>query len=261
MNEQDQFLNGLENDQNKTIDVLEQPLGPTGTTPPTEDGAGATGATGADGDDDGDEGDELKPRNRRERRLVKKLQDERESSIFLSGKLEAVNEAKKAVNEESDYLKAVERIYGTDSPEAQLATDLLKKAIVGAREDAREQALAEMRAERHREREEVVAANRELDMVIEDIEDAYDVTLSEVQQKGFFQLMHRMSPKDSDGTVIAYADPHAVWEVFQEKLQRRGTGNQAKNLSARSMVQSGASKESTLADDSQARFLRENGII
>lgn len=260
MNEQDQFLEGLKEDQ-KPIDVLEAPLGPTGATPPKEDEQhGATGATGAEGEDD-DEANGIKPRNRRERRLVQKLNEERESSIFLAGKLEARNEAARAVTEESDYLKAVERIYGTDTPEAQLATDLLKKAIIGSREDAKREAIEEMRAERIREQEAILAANRELDNVLEDIEDTYDVTLSEAQQKSFFQLLHKMSPKDREGTVIEFADPHAVWEVFQDRITRRGTDNRAKNLSARSMVQSGASKESTLADDSHARFLRENGII
>ncbi len=258
MSVQDEFLKGLEDDQGKTVDILEQPFGPTGTTPSGDEGQGATGPTG-EADDELEDG--LKPRNRRERRLVKKWQEERESSIFMAGKLEARSEAAKAVTEESDYLKAVERIYGTDSPEAQLATDLLKKAIVGAREDAKRDAIAEMREERVRESQSQAAAERELDDLLEDIEDTYDVTLTDTQQKSFFQLLHKMSPKDAEGVVLEFADPHAVWEIFQEKIQKRGTDNRAKNLSARSMVQSGASKESTLADDSASRFLRENGII
>ncbi len=262
MNEQDQFLRGLESDQDKGIDILDQPLGPTGSAPAKDDELGATGATGkAEGDEDDDDLGTIKPRNRRERRLVNKMTAERESAIFLAGKLEARTEATKAITEESDYLKSVERIYGNDSPEAQIATDLLKKAIIGAREDAKNSAIAEMRAERQREQEAVASANRELDSVIDDIEDTYDVTLTPVQQKGYFQLLHKMSPKDVDGNIANYADPHAVWEVFQDKIQKRGTDNRAKNLSARSMVQSGASKDSTLADDSSLRFLKENGII
>lgn len=264
MNEQEQFLKGLEDDQNKKIDILDQPLGADGAAPAKEDALGATGASGATGsaEDDDDESDGIKPRNRRERRLVKKLQEERESSIFMAGKMAAVSDAKKAVTEESDYLKAIESLYGTATPEAILATDLLKKAIVGAREDAKREAIEEIRAERQREIQEQMAANQELDSIIEDLEDTYDVTLNEAHQKSFFQLLHKMSPKDRNGEVIGYADPHAVWEVFQEKISKnKGTDNRAKNLSARSMVQSGASKESTLQDDSQARFLRENGII
>lgn len=263
MSEQNRFLESLDDDQNRSVDILDQPLMPEGESKPEEgkEGEGATGA--AEGvDDEKDEDGELKPRNRRERRLVKKLQEERESSIFLAGKLEARSEAERVVTEESDYLKAVERIYGTDSPEAVLATDLLKKAIIGARDEAKAQAIAEMRAERAREKEETSAANRELDSFIEDIEDTYDVTLSEPQQRGFFELLRKMSPKDpTTGQVVAYADPHAVWDVFQDRLKKKGTDTRAKNLASRSMVQSGASKESNLQDDTQTRFLKDNGII
>jgi hypothetical protein len=262
MNEQDQFLKDLENDQDKSIDVLEQPLGPTGESSEKGEAKEVIGTTDKSEDDEEGTGLPLKPRNRRERRLMQKLQEERESSIFLAGKLEARSEAARVVSEESDYLKAVERIYGNDSPEAQLATDLLKKAIIGAKEDAKAAAIAEMRAERQREKDEAISANRELDSFIEDIEDTYGVTMSETHQRGFFQLLQKMSPKDRDGNVVGYADPHAVWEVFQEKIQKRTVpDNRAKNLSARSMVQSGASKESTLQDDSHMRFLTENGII
>lgn len=260
MNEQEKFLEGLDNDQTKVVDVLDQPL--DGSTPTEKKEETQVEGEGKEGEDEGeDDLGTLKPKNRRERRLVKKLTEERESSIFLAGKLEAQSEAKKSLTEEADYLKSVERIYGTDSTEAQLATDLLKKAIIGARDDAKQQAVEEMRQERLREREEAKAANQELDDFVEDIEDTYGVTMNETHQRGFFQLLGKMSPKDGSGNITSYADPHAVWEIFQEKIQSKGTDNRAKNLSARSMVQSGASKESTLADDSQARFLRENGII
>lgn len=253
MTEHEQFFKDLEDDQSVKPDILEQPL--TDEAPKAEEDEVVT-----DTDDDADD-EGVKPKNRRERRLAQKLQDERESSIFLAGKLAARTEAERAITEESDYLKAVERIYGTETPEAQLATDLLKKAIVGARDDAKEQALAELREEREREIEEEREAIRELDSYVEDIEDTYGVSLTDSQERSFFQLLQKMSPKDSDGNVVSYADPHAVWEVFQDRLQKQGTDNRAKTLSARSMVQSGASKESTLQDDSHTRFLRESGII
>lgn len=265
MNETEQFLHDLENDQqSQGVDVLEQPLVPTGATGGTspeeeDDDQGATGTT-EDVDDDDDEN--FKPKNRRERRLLRKLQAERESSIYLSGRLEARSEAERALTtEESDYLKGIERIYGTDSPESQLATDLLKKAITGMGKDAEERAYQRMVAERQQELAEEQEAQAELDGFLEDIEDTYDVSLSDAQQRGFFQLLQKMSPKDRQGNVIDYADPHAVWEIFQERMQKKPTQNRAKTLASRSMTQSGATKESTLKDDATARFLRENSII
>lgn len=271
MSEQNKFLEDLGNDQNREVDILDQPLDPAAAK---EEGKQEDGATGEEGDGgvhkeegaEGEEGDglgkDVKPRNRRERRLVRKLQEERESSIFLAGKLEAREEAKRAVgSEEADYLGAVERIYGTETPEAQLATELLKKALVGVRDDAEARALAKYREERQQEQEAQRKAESELDNIVDDIEDTYDVTLTEPQERSFLQLLQKMSPKDKNGNVISLADPHAVWEVFQDKLKGKGTDNRAKTLSARSMTQSGAAKDSKLGEDATTRFLQESGII
>ncbi len=254
MNEQEQFLTDTETDVTK-VDVMEQPLVPDASASTLEEREGKEGSEN-DEDDGG-----LKPRNRRERRLMTKLQEERESSMFLAGKLEARTEAARAVTEEADYLKAVERIYGTDTPEAALATDLLKKAISGARDDAEERAYRRVSEERAKETEQFSAAESELDSMIDDIEDEYGVNLTESQERSFFQMLEKMSPKDKEGNVVEYADPHAVWEVFSERMQRRPVNNRAKDLSSRSMVDSGAQKDSTLQEDSTARYLREQGII
>lgn len=258
MNEQEQFLMGLDTDQTKEVDVLDQPLNP-------EPAKVEDGGENEDGEDEGGvEG--IKPKNRRERRLMRKLQEERESSIFLAGKLEAREEGRRSLSEENDYLKGIESIFGNSTTEGQLATDLLKKAFIANRDEAKRQAIEEMRAERQKEVEAERAAKRELDGFIDEIEDTYEVTLTEPQERAYFQLLQKMSPKDSEGNVTNYADPHAVWEVFQEKLKaNKGTGNRAaKELSARSMVQSGATKDSTLnkdKEDAMERYLRENGII
>lgn len=269
MNEQDQFLSDLETDQNRGVDVLDAPLFPEPAKTEEGEAAGQDGAAAADHggqteDDDGNfGGDDMKPRTRRERRLLRKLDDERASSIFLQGKLAAREEARVAVTEESDYLKSVERIYGTETPEAQLATDLLKKAIIGARDDAKAQAIAELREERRREVEEVREADGQLDDIIDDLEDTYDFEFNAAQEKSFLQLLQKMSPKDSSGSVVSLADPHAVFEIFQERLKtaKSGTVSRAKDASARSMVQGAASAESTLKDDAATRFLKESGII
>lgn len=254
MNEVEEFLKDTESDPTK-VDVLDASLIP-------EDPVKGNEGTGADTNDDEGNG-ELKPRNRRERRLMDKLAAERESSSFMAGKLAARTEAERFISEESDYLKGVERIYGTDSPEAQIATDLLKKALVGMANDAEERAYQRIMSERDRETQEFTAAQTELDNIVDEIEDEYGVTLTAPQEKAFFTLLERMSPKDRDGNVREYADPHAVYEVFQEKLAKRPSPetNRAKDLSSRSMVNSGTSKESNLDNDVTARFLKEQGII
>lgn len=257
MNEQEQFLEDLKGKEKERYDILSAPLVP-------EEGEQQQDETVTTQDED-----ELEPvagitpRNRQERRRLERLAADRESAIFLQGKLAAREEAKSTTTEESDYIKSIERIYGNETPEAQLATSLLKQAVLGARDDAKSQALAEMRAELQAQNAQVAEADSELEGFVEDIEDTYNVRLTESQEKSYFQLLEKMSPKDREGNVIEYADPHAVWEIFSERAKARGsaTTNRSKQLSDRSMTQSGASQGSQLKDDAAARFLKDQGII
>lgn len=265
-NEYDQFLSGLEDDQQQGVDILEQPLVPGVPPAPGETPAQQVTPPQADDDDD-DGGDvlEFKPRNRRERRLLRKLTDEKNSSSFLAGKLEAMTTAQQSLsNEEADYLKGLDSIFGTDTPETRAATDLLKKAFIGSREDAKRAAIAEYRAEQQQEAEKSQRAQAELDGFIDEIEDTYGVQLNATQEKSFVDLLRKMSPKDANKNIVGYADPHAVWEVFVERSKKTATPNvvpRAKNLANRSMTQGATPVPSTLQDDSAVRFLRESGII
>ncbi len=240
-NEQEQFLKDVE----VPLDVFNQPITPEKVeeeVKPEEDA------------------DEL--RNRRERRLNAKLQAERESSIQLAARLEALSEIKESQKEnDADYLKTVERIYGTDSPENSMATDLLKQALKSVEDSATEKAYARMKAEQEQTQQAVVNEEKVLDSMIEEIEDTYQADLQdEKTRKGFFTLLEKMSPKDKNGNILQYADHNNVWELYQSQNTKK-PDTQAKDLSSRSMVQSGASTQSQLTNDVQTRWLQENGLI
>lgn len=204
---------------------------------------------------------EYKPKNRRERRLTQKLEAERQSAIDLAERLSRLEQARSVSEEDADYLKGLELIYGTDSPEAIQATELLKKAITGVREDAETRAYQRFLDSQNQELQAVAEAEEELDIILDGIEDRYKVELTEDQEAAYFQLMQKMSPKDKNGNVVGLADPDAVWEIFSERMNKPRTDSRAKELSARSMVQSGATKDSTLKDDAAERQLREWGIL
>lgn len=238
---QEEFLKDL---NPKEEGVFEAPLTPEAPKPEKEE----------------EESEEQKF-NRRERRLAAKLQAEREAGIVMAARLEALTEAQKLRNavEPSEYLKSVERIYGTNSPEAQEATELLKSALKGVEERATNRALEQFREEQRKEREAVAKEEKTLDTMVEQLEDEYNVSLDSQTKKSFFQLLEKLSPKDSNGEVIAYADHHAVWEELQSRKQQ--PTNRAKDLASRSMVKTGASPSTTVETDSNERWLKENGII
>lgn len=239
---QDEFLKEFEPKEGET--QLEQPLFPEKGEEKTEE-------------------EELPEdlKNRHLRRLEKKLQMERESGIALAARLETLSEAQRFRQEmpEGEYLKTVERIYGTNSPEAIEATELLKQSLRDVKNAARDEALETFREEQRRERGAVQQEEQNLDGMIEELEDEYRTAMNENTKRGFFQLLEKMSPKDREGNIIAYADHHAVWEELQTKKQ--STNTRAKDLASRSMVQTGASPSSGVEVDANERYLKEQGII
>lgn len=241
-NEQEEFLKDL-NPDNKT-DVLTENLIP------------ATEAKTEEGEKESDE-DKF---NRRERRLQTKLQAERESSIALAARLEALTEAQKFSRENTPEVdETIARIYGTNTPEAAEATALLQKAMSNVENRATEKALEKFREEQQKERDAVATEEKSLDSMIEEIEDETGTTLDGQTKQGFFQLLEKLSPKDTDGNIIAYADHNAVWDELQAR--KKPQVSRAKDLAARSMTATGSSPKTGVEAESNERWLRENGII
>jgi hypothetical protein len=247
MNEQEQFLKDLERNED------EDPFAAL-NTPEEEEKT-------EEEDEPENQPEEIK--NRRHRRLEEKLQAEREANIALNARVEALAEATRS-KESPDFLSRIERIYGTDSPEAVAATELLKQSFLDVKEEAKRELREELRQEQLQRQAEEKKEAAVLDSMLEELEDEHGIDLtspkSEATRKGFFRLLEKMSPKDSTGTVIAYADHHAVWEEYRSKVAKK-PDTRAKDLASRTMVQSGASKESNLQDDATLRFLKDNGLI
>lgn len=244
--EQQKFLEDL--GVKPEVDVLEKPL--MDESSPEEEAE--------------KEGD-MKLKNRRERRLDAKLQAERETNIALNSRLQTLSEVKtlRETTEEADYLKRVERIYGNATPEAKEATELLKEALKGVHESAKREAMEEslnkFEADRLKETEAVKEEEKNLDSILDSLEEDYNVDMSDTAVRtGFLTMLEKLSPKDKEGNIIEYADAKEVYELYEA---RREKSSRAKELASRSMTRSGASQESKLEDDASVRFLKENGII
>lgn len=199
-------------------------------------------------------------KTRRERRLMEKLQGERESSIALAAKLDAITQSQNSRTEQSQFLDVAERIYGNQTPELREATELLKTALMGAKDEAKREALAEWQSINQKEKDAISSSEKRIDQMIESIEDERNIDLSEGPHRtGFLKLLERMSPKDSAGNIIEYADHYAVWDVYQSQVKK--PVNPAKELASKTMTTSASSSNSNLTNDAHEQWLRENGII
>lgn len=209
----------------------------------------------------------ITPRDNREARRAKAaLQAEREANIALNARLETITEQQRFAREtNSDNVdENLIRLYGNDEKgllAAKITQDLLNKT----KQEAREEALESFRDEQTKAEQEVATYRNELDGMLEDIEDEYNVDLtSDTPQatrarQGFYAALQKLSPKTQDGTVTDYADPLATWEYFQ--AQQKPTNTRAQDLGSRSMVRSGASGDSKLEASATERFLKDAGII
>ena len=202
-------------------------------------------------------------RNRHVRRLEAKLQAEREANIASAARIEALSEAQKFREQSniSGWEEKARRIYGNDKPENAAASDLLVQSIREASESAKREALEEARAEYRQQSEEDTKEVNTVQNYIEKIEDQFGVDFTSTQQaqekqREFKDLWFRLSPKDSNGDVIEYADPYEVFEIFK---QRDGS-SRAKDLSSRGMVRS-QTVETGVQDDATTKYLKDNGIL
>lgn len=244
MNEQERFLSDLD----EKVNVLEQPItDETGDEPEKKE--------------ETPEETEQKAKNRRERRLLEKNQQLREEAIATSARLQALTEAQnlRKESEPADYLKRIEKIYGNATPEAQEATELLKEALEGVKLSAREEALAEYERRKNSEAEDVQKEEANLDNILDSVEDEYGIDMSGDDRVGYLALLEKLSPKDSQGNIIEYADPDSTAELYLSRKEK--SNDRAKELAGRSMTRSGASTNSKIEEDSALRFLKDNGII
>lgn len=255
--EETSFLDDVLVEEKEKPNPLDEPIVPVKPAKAEEDDK--------DEDEDEDEADDataIKPRDNREaRRAKEQLRKEREDNAFMAGRLEAMGEAARTASssEAADYLKQVERIYGTNTPEAAEATRLLQEALKGVHESAVEKAYERFNEDKKREATELKEARERLSGMVEDVEDEFNITMTPALQTSFFNLLQRMSPKDASGQIIEYADPFAVFESLQTRIQTRKTDTKAKDIASRSMAQSAsASADAAGKTDPTWEFLKKD---
>lgn len=210
--------------------------------------------------------------NRETRRLRKRLEQSEQMNKELVERVASLAEKQDAQQAQStldEYLSKVERIYGTQTPEAREATEILKDTLRGIYEASRKdseqryESLMQSQQASAQEQAEIAEAESELDGFLDDIEDEYGVDMTsntreaEARRQAFFQGLERYSRKQ-DGVVIDYADPIAVWEQVQTRSSTQTS--KAKDIASRAMTRSGSGAPSV--DDSETvRYLREQGIL
>ena len=187
-------------------------------------------------------------KDRRHRRLEAKLQAERESNIRLNERLTALSESERYQRDTTtlgDTEKELLRMYG-DTPEGRQAVDIHKALLDRVAEEAEERAVSRMEARQN----EAASQQREyeslIDESLENLEDEHNIDLTSdapsarKARREFLELVEKLSPKDSSGTITDYADFDSTFEMYLSQREKQDNSKQ-KELASRSMVKSGSS--------------------
>jgi len=206
---------------------------------------------------------ESKVKNRAYRRLEEKYQREREAGIAMAERIKTLSEVQKFQEEVGDDpYKEIPLIFGTNTPESQKATDILLRNIKAAEERGTKRALEQFEEVRGSEGRAIQEEEKNLDAIMEGVEDDYGIDMSDsTERRAYLTLLEKVSPKDSDGNIIEYADPDATAELYLARKKSSNNNSRAKELSSRSMTQSGSSQPSRLAQTAEEKYLKENDLM
>lgn len=199
--------------------------------------------------------------NRRERRENKQLQWEREARIKAEARLEALSEVQK-FSQETGVDERLARLYGTDNKEAIALHQAMRE---DDRRIAKEEAVAEMEAKAKQQADEVRQNEGYLDSKFEEIEDEHNVDLTSnspaarKNRNDLIAMIQKLSPKDEDGNITAYADIEGAWEQVQAQKEKKDT-TRNKDIASRGMTSSGTADTTKLAEDATRAWLKSQGI-
>jgi hypothetical protein len=247
MSEVDKFFEGLPTQDKKVADVFEKP----------EEGKKEV-------QEPEKEENEHKAKDRRYRRLEKKLQEERESNIALAERIKILAELKQQETsvKTDDLDPELVEVFG-DTDVGKKIAKIFEKKLESVTERARQEALEEIKKSQNKEDELVKEYSNQIDEEFSRIEELYDVDLTGDSEQAiklretYVEELQRRSHKDRDGNIDAYPDFQATFEDVYERMKPDNSRNKA--VADRSMTRSG--QADTKTDDDQMRNqLRALGI-
>lgn len=241
-NEVDKFFAGLPSTDKRTADVF-------GDTPAvekeeTEENDPEKGAT----EDGESENGEPVRKNRQHRRAESRKWEERLTEkereiIAREARIEERERARVAALENDPNVDPLlVQMYGDNTDAIRLHQQLLAKSTKDA-EDRAFQRYQESAAEEKRQRQKFESEVLE---GLESIEDVYDVELTSDSPRAkktrseFLGLIEKLSPKNTDGDIIAYVDFDSAWNIYSatrsKDAQKTETTTRAKEIAAQTMT-------------------------
>lgn len=200
-------------------------------------------------------------KRRRERRLEKQLKEAERLTEELNNRIQRLADTKDAVEQATGY-EYLKGIYGDETPEGRNASDILLRLPRDLKEEIMREVEERIESRYSASTAAEAEASDEVDEMMNAVEDEYDVDLSDSELRNkWIDNMERMSPKDSKGNIVHYADPYAVWEVTESQIKKPQSN--AKTYAQRGLTPSSgaAPTEGEQANKEMEEYLKRNDLI
>ena len=144
-------------------------------------------------------------------------------------------------NEDDDITDVLTTIIGNDTPERVKAVKDFKKILLEREDKGAEKALKYFQEQQQKEQQVYKDAENEVEQGFESIEERFGIDLDAPQssklRNDFIDFVTKISPKDTEGNIVQYADFEASFETFQEMNKRTAPSNsKAKELASKSIA-------------------------
>lgn len=192
--------------------------------------------------------DEEVHKNRKHRRWESRLEERERELIAREARIQALQE--KEENQMVDNTDArLLRVFG-DSEQGKEIAYHFSQILAEKTAEAREQAIQEFENRQVKEYEEQRGYESFIDENLENLEDKYNIDLTSDSPKArkarreYLELVGKLSPKDEDGNITAYADFESTFEMYKSSSEKPNESiNRAKEIAGRTMQRSGAGTE------------------
>jgi len=213
--------------------------------------------------------DDLK--NRQIKRLLKRREEEKQSAIELADKVRKAHEEIEYLKKDREgglkYKERFEKVIGNDTAEKQALVSEMAKIFEQQEEELTKKVDDRQRQSREKEEAEEAKLKRDVDDMVANVEDKFDLDLtSETDEANtrydkFMSLVKKMSPKDAQGNLTSYADFEAVAEIFKEQESKGSSLNRKKEIASRGSSTSASVDTNKSELSAQERWLKQNGIL
>lgn len=146
--------------------------------------------------------------------------------------------------ETDEVTDVLTRLIGNNTPEKVSMVKEFKNILEKGTQRAKEEAIAELRAQQQELVQADIEAEQELETAFDSIEETFNVDISsnsplaKKTRQEFVSFVEKIAPKDRNGDIVDFPDMISAFETYQDMKRSTAQPSRAKELANRGMARS-----------------------